>query len=177
LPPLALLTIGLYTLGYFVRLAVMTRVAKSGRENELEGYFVEEKLVAMPLAIVFLCAVAMLPIAQGGDLSWGFRTVWASGVMPLIGLLSLTFFAVSVFSALILLDPRENTFCVPFERAASIIAGVVGAYLLALLFGQKYPTNGELAGSVLLIAAVTLLSLAPRLSAPKRSLASGGAAS
>lgn len=48
LPPLALLTIGLYTLGYFVRLAVMTRIAKSGRANELEGYFVEEKLVAMP---------------------------------------------------------------------------------------------------------------------------------
>ena len=44
LPPLAIATVILYTLGYFVRLAVMTRVAKSGDEGEVQGYFVEEKL-------------------------------------------------------------------------------------------------------------------------------------
>jgi len=163
LPPLAILTIGLYTLGYFIRLAVMTRVAKTGDENQVQGYFVEEKLVAMPVSILVLCAIAASPLAQGTDLSWGFVKVWSSGALPLIGLSSIAFFAVSVFSALILLDPRENTFCVPFERAASILAGVAGAYLLAIYFGQHYPTSAELWGSILLIAAVTLLSIAPRI--------------
>ena len=52
LPPLAVLTVVLYTLGYFIRLAVMTRVAKSGDPASVRRYFVEEKIVALPLAVV-----------------------------------------------------------------------------------------------------------------------------
>jgi drug/metabolite transporter (DMT)-like permease len=162
LPPLAILTIVLYTIGYFVRLAVMTRIAKSGKPNELQAYFVEEKLVAMPLSILMLAAVALTPFAQGADLNWGFVDVWTSSAIPLIILLALAFFAVSVFAAMILLDPRENTFCVPFERAASVLAGMVAAFILAIFLGQRYPTQAELMGSALLVAAVMLLTFAPR---------------
>ncbi|MBL8552174.1 MAG: hypothetical protein JNJ73_19455 [Hyphomonadaceae bacterium] len=168
LPPLAIATIVIYTIGYFVRLAVMTRIAKSGKPNELEAYFVEEKLVATPLAILMLAALTATPLAQGADLKWGFVEVWTSGAMPLIAAMATTFFVVSIFSALILLDPRENTFCVPFERAASILAGIAAAFLLSWLLGQPAPTNAELAGSVLLIAAVVLLSFAPRWDARRR---------
>jgi drug/metabolite transporter (DMT)-like permease len=163
LPPLALFTVIVYTIGYFVRLSVMTRIAKSGRPNEVEAYFVEEKLVAMPLSVLMLAAVALTPLAQGSDFRWGFVDSWTSGAFPLLIALSAAFFAVSVFSALILLDQRENTFCVPFERAASIIAGVVAAFLMAIFFGQKYPTQAEIAGTALLLVAVALLSIAPRL--------------
>ena len=41
LPPLAILTIVLYTLGYFVRLAVMTKVSKNGEPASIRKYFVE----------------------------------------------------------------------------------------------------------------------------------------
>ncbi len=71
---------------------------------------------------------------------------------------------ISVFSILILLDRRENTYCVPFERSASILAGIAAAYVLAYLSLGKYPTGPELAGAGLLIAAIVLLSLAPRFS-------------
>ncbi|MDB5670270.1 MAG: hypothetical protein JWO25_1229 [Alphaproteobacteria bacterium] len=45
LPPLAILTIVLYTIGYFVRLAVMTKVSKTGEPDSVRRYFVEEKLL------------------------------------------------------------------------------------------------------------------------------------
>jgi hypothetical protein len=164
LPALAIFTVIVYTIGYFIRLAVMTRVAKNDDPNALKGYFVEEKLVATPLSVAALWLLIHSPLAaQGAQLNWGFVDVWRSSVLPQLGVLTLTFVAVSIFSALILLNPRENTYCVPFERAASIFAGSLAAYILALAFGQPYPTSAELFGVVLLIVAIVLLSVGPRL--------------
>ncbi|MEO6187037.1 MAG: hypothetical protein ABIP38_02545, partial [Steroidobacteraceae bacterium] len=39
LPPLAIATVVLYTIGYFLRLAVMTRISKSGDEASVRRYF------------------------------------------------------------------------------------------------------------------------------------------
>lgn len=168
LPPLALGTVVLYTLGYFVRLMVMTRVAKNGDSESLKGYFTEENLVAMPLSVLALWVLTRTPLAaQGAELHWGFTGAWISSSLPLLGILTLTFAAVSILSALILLSPRENTFCVPLERAASIIAGSIAAYLLAILYGQPLPTGAELLGVLLLIAAIVLLTVGPRLIFPR----------
>ena len=163
MPALAILAVVLYTLGYFMRLAAMTRVAKNDDENALRGYFVEEKIVAMPLAILALALVTISPLAnQGTQINWGFVQVWTSSALPLLLLASVAFLGIAIFSALILLDPRENTFCVPFERAASILAGTASAYLLAFMFGLPVPTRMEVIGTILVIAAIALLSLAPR---------------
>lgn len=163
MPALAILAVVLYTIGYFMRLSAMTRVAKNSREDSLQGYFVEEKLIGMPLAILFLALVALLPFGnQGTELSWGFFDVWTSRAIPWLVLMAVAFFGISIFSALILLDPRENSFCVPFERAASILAGVISSFLLAFMFNQEMPTGPEIVGTILVIAAITLLSLAPR---------------
>lgn len=163
MPPLAIFAVVLYTVGYFMRLTVMTRVAKNGNDDSLKGYFVEEKMVAMPLSVIVLALVTLSPFAsQGAQLRWGFVDVWTSSAVPALLVLALTFFAVTIFAALILLDPRENTYCVPFERAASIVAGTATAYLLALAFGHAMPTRMEVIGTGLLIGAIALLSLAPR---------------
>ena len=77
--------------------------------------------------------------------------------------LTVVFVVVSVVAALILLNPRENSFCVPFERAGSVLAGLGAAYILAVAFGQPYPTVPEVIGAGLLVAAIGLLSVAPRL--------------
>ena len=172
LPPLAIAAVVLYTIGYFMRLSVMTRVAKNGNEDSLRGYFVEEKIVGMPFAIIGLVLVTLSPLAnQGNELQWGFVDVWTSSALPLLIALSVVFTAIAVFAALILLDPRENTFCVPFERAASILAGTIAAYLLAFLFDQPFPTRMELVGMMLLIGAIVLLSLAPRWESKRGSAA------
>jgi drug/metabolite transporter (DMT)-like permease len=70
---------------------------------------------------------------------------------------------ISIFSLLILLDPRENTFCVPLERSASVLAGTAAAYILAAMALGKPPTSAELIGAILLIAAIAILAVGPRL--------------
>lgn len=167
LPPLAILTVVVYTIGYFIRLAVMTKVSKNGDPASIRRYFVEEKVFALPLSVAMLAAVSASGIgSQAGALSWGFVQVWTDGVILPLFAIGLTLTIVSVFAIIILLDPRENAYCVPLERAASLIAGVGGALILAWFWGLPQPRAAELIGAGILIAAIVLLSLAPRLSRP-----------
>jgi hypothetical protein len=164
LPPLALVTVVLYTVGYFVRLAVMTKIGKTGDPNTTKGYFVEEKLVAIPVAVLTLAFLSASGLgAQGNQLSFGFVAVWTSNQLPTIFALSLLLLLISIFSILILMDARENTYCVPIERSASILAGTAAAYVLGEMSIGKPPTPAEVAGAALLIAAITILSLGPRM--------------
>lgn len=163
LPPLAIATVVLYTIGYFLRLAVMTHVAKRGDPATVRGYFVEEKIVALPLSVIALAGLVATGIgSQADELRWGFVNVWSDPVLwPMIGV-GVTLTIVSVFAAIILLDPHENSYCVPLERSASLLAGLVTAWLLHWMVGHPAPTGIEMLGAALLIAAITLLASAPR---------------
>jgi drug/metabolite transporter (DMT)-like permease len=165
LPPIAILTVVLYTAGYFLRLFVMTKISKRGDPASVRRYFVEEKMVALPLSVIVLALISASGIGgQSSQLAWGFGKVWTDPViLPLFGI-GLTLTIISVLSILILLDPRENAYCVPLERASSLLAGVGGAVLLAWFWGLKMPRPAELGGAAILIAAIVLLSVAPRLS-------------
>ena len=164
LPPLAIATVVLYTLGYFVRLAVMTKIGKTGDPNMIKGYFVEEKMVAIPVAVLMLALLSTLGLgAQGNQLGFGFVGVWISNQLPpILGTVFVVGAGFLVFD-MILLDPRENTYCVPIERSASILAGTAAAYILAGMSLGKPPTAAEVAGAALLIAAIIILSLGPRV--------------
>lgn len=165
MPALAWLDVVLYTLGYFIRLTVMTRVAKTDDPAGVRRYFVEEKIVALPLAVLALAAISASGIGgQAGALAIGFLRVWGDPVIGWLALIAVTLTIVSVFSAVILLDARENAFCVPMERAASLVAGIAGALLLARFWHQPQPSGADLVGATILIAAIVLLSLAPRWS-------------
>jgi hypothetical protein len=73
LPPIAILTVVLYTLGYFIRLAVMNRISKDGDPASVRRYFVEEKMIALPLSVAALAAVSASGIGgQAGQLAFGF---------------------------------------------------------------------------------------------------------
>lgn len=167
LPPIAILTVVLYTAGYFIRLAVMTKVSKSGDPASVRKYFVEEKVVALPLSVAVLALISASGIGgQSNELGWGFVAVWSDPVIWPLFFIGLTLTIISVFAIVILLDPRENAFCVPLERAASLVAGIAGSLILAWGWGLKAPSAAELAGACILIAAIALLSIAPRLSRP-----------
>lgn len=168
LPPLAILTVVLYTIGYFLRLLVMNRVSKTGDPASIRRYFVEEKIIALPLSVAILAAISASGIGgQSGELHWGFIDVWNDSVIwSLLGI-GVTLTIVSVLAIIILLDKRENAYCVPLERAASLVAGVGGALLLAAFWGLKEPRPAELVGAGILIAAIVLLSLAPRYAAAR----------
>jgi hypothetical protein len=164
LPPLAVVTVVLYTVGYFVRLAVMTRIAKTGEPDMVKRYFVEEKIVAYPVAVLILVLLSQVNFGtQSGQLGFGFIGIWSSGQMTAILILSLLLFVISIFSIMILIDQRENTFCVPIERSSSILAGIAAAYVLAKLSLGAVPTPAEITGALLLIAAIVVLSIGPRL--------------
>lgn len=157
-PPLAALDIGLYLVAYFVRLSFMSNLAKSDNESLSRKYFVEEQMVATPVAFVMVGIAAMVPWTQAAFLP-GFTIAmqWPIvGVLVLIGVFSQ---GTGAFGGLVLLDARENTFCVPLNRAASIVAGIVASLGLAALSLAKVPKTGELVGSLLLVVSVVVLSL------------------
>ena len=163
LPVLCWITIGLYTLGYFGRLAVMSKIAKTGAPQELQRYYVEEQLVATPVALLLLVGLSLVDIGVPGQaIHLAFVDIWtSSALLPLAGI-ALTLFVVSLLAISILLDPRENTFCVPLERSGSILAGIVAAFALAA-FGQKPPSQTDVIGALLLVAAICVLAIGPRL--------------
>lgn len=164
LPPLAILTVVLYTAGYFIRLWVMTRIAKNGDAATVRAYFVEEKMIALPLSVLVLAAISASGIGgQAGELEWGFVGVWTSAAIWPLAWIGFTLTIISVIAVIILLDPRENAYCVPLERAASLVAGVGGSVLLAWFFGGRMPRGAEMLGAAILIAAIVLLAVAPRL--------------
>ncbi|WP_338466187.1 hypothetical protein RXV95_11470 [Novosphingobium sp. ZN18A2] len=164
LPPIAIVTVVLYTLGYFIRLAVMTKIAKSGDPASVRRYFVEEKMIALPMSVVALGLLSASGIGgQSDELAWGFVRIWSDPAIWSLAFIGFTLTIISVISIIILLDPRENAYCVPLERAASLVAGVGGSVLLATLFGLRAPRPAELVGAGILIAAIVLLSVAPRI--------------
>lgn len=158
------LDVGFYLLAYFIRLQFMSRLAKSSDVKGNRRFFVEEQLVATPAALALLLGFAALgPEDVSAALMQGFRGLdlgAALGWGVVIGLLSQ---GTGIFGGLILLDGRENTFCVPVNRASSILAGVAAAYLLVGWLGKAPPGATELVGAALVVAAVLVLSLGPKL--------------
>lgn len=149
---------GLYLLSYFVRLRFMSRLAK-GAPDANRRYFVEEQLVATPAIVLFLALAALLgPGDLAEQLRRGFTSLSSTqlALTLLIGVLSQ---GTGVFGALILLDARENSFCVPVNRASSILAGVLATVLLgAFGYGGRLGA-GELIGAGLVLLAIILLAL------------------
>ena len=157
--------VSIYLACYFVRLRLMSRLAKSSDSKATARYFVEEQMVATPVSLIALAVLA----SWGGnemaaDLRVGFLEVGgaALAVVMVIGLLSQ---GTGVFGGLILLDPRENAYCVPVNRASSILAGVVASFLLTLLPGGHLPRTSELVGAGIIIVAMGFLSVPTLLKA------------
>ncbi len=154
------LDITIYLASYFVRLRFMSRFAKSVKENANLRYFVEEQMVATPVAMAIVAAVALL---GDGDISRllarGFVELPASPVFGLVLIIGLLSQGTGIFGGLILLDNRENTYCVPVNRCSSILAGVIASYSLTLFLGQRTPRTGEMVGAGLIIAAILFLTI------------------
>lgn len=162
LSPLAVLTVALYNAGFLLRLVMMTRIAKRGDESQTRRYFVEEKLVALPLGLVGLVAIIVL----GTDIPRGLAGIihidWSLPLLAATLAMGITMTLASLLTSLILLNARENSFCVPLERASSLLAGMVAAWLLHWHWHQLAPTVEEMGGAGLLFAAIAALSLARR---------------
>ena len=157
---LALADVLLYLGAYFVRLRFMTRLAKSDDPSVRTRYFVEEQMVATPVLVTLLGIGAL--IGQGAfmqDLRAGFTTFFERPVVLegiLIGLFSQ---GTGIFGGLVLLDKRENSYSVPVNRCASVLAGVVASYVIMIWMGGTGPSIHELMGAALIVQAILFLTI------------------
>jgi hypothetical protein len=165
---LALADVVLYLGCYFVRLRFMTRLAKSDDPTLRTRYFVEEQMVATPVLVSLLGIGAL--IGEGGfmmDLRAGFTTFFDRPVVLegiLIGVFSQ---GTGIFGGLVLLDKRENSYSVPVNRCASVLAGVVAGYVIMIWMNGDGPSVHELMGAGLIVQAILFLTL-PTLFAKKK---------
>lgn len=161
---LCALNVGVYLAAYFVRLRLMTRLAKAEDPSVSRRYFVEEQLVATPASVLLLVVLAL--VGQGElpeQLRVGFTDVLGSPVLVYIVILGVMSQGTGIFGGLVFLDKRENTFTVPVNRAASILAGVLASFGLAWIAGAHPPGAYELVGAGLVIVAIVFLSIPPAL--------------
>lgn len=155
----AVVDLAVYVASYFVRMRFMSRLAKSDDGAASRRYFVEEQLVAAPAVLIVLAAVALVGHGEvATHLRAGFVELLPSrwgAVGLLVGVLSQ---GTGIFGGLILLDRREHTFCVPVNRASSVLAGVVASFGAAWLWGSHTPPAGDLAGAAMMVVALAFLS-------------------
>ncbi len=157
----ALLNVGLYLLAYFVRLRVMSKLAKSDDPDVTRRYFVEEQLVSTPAALVALAVFALIGSGSLAEFRAGFLELPRSpqvGWAFVIGVLSQ---GTGIFGALVLLDRRENSFSVPVNRASSVLAGVAATVGMAALGLGRRLEDAEALGAGLVVAAILVLSVTP----------------
>lgn len=148
-----------YLASYFIRLRFMSHKAKSERPEDSLRYFVEEQMVATPAIVAFLGLVALVGWGTiGGDVRRGFLEIGASGAVGtaiVVGVLSQ---GTGVFGGLVLLDKRENTFCVPVNRASSVLAGLLASVYLTVATGAARLPTSEIVGACLILAAIVVLA-------------------
>jgi drug/metabolite transporter (DMT)-like permease len=159
----AAVDIALYLGAYFVRLQLMSRLAKRTDADNLR-YFVEEQMVTSPVALASLGLLSLLPGAVGSELRRGFVEVPVGPLVGWVVALGLLSQSNGLFGGLVLLDHRENSFAVPVNRAASILAGLVASYALVFIAGERAPQARELVGTALIVLAVLCLARRPHTS-------------
>ncbi|MEZ4358708.1 MAG: hypothetical protein R3B48_00895 [Kofleriaceae bacterium] len=162
MPVLAAVDIALYLGCYFTRLTLMSRKAKADHATN-RRYFVEEIMVSSPALLV---AIALGALLLGGDtgaqLAAGFTSFFTRDVWPLGLVIGVMSQGTGIFGGLIFLDNRETSFCVPVNRASSVLAVLTASLVLAATVGSAAPRRDEWLGAVLILAALAVLTLAPR---------------
>jgi hypothetical protein len=103
-------------------------------------------------------------LGGGDEVRLGFVAIWTMPEFGVVAFCGAMVFLTGIFATFILLDARENSFCVPLERSASILAGVIGSIWLAQYFGGRMPSQGEFIGAGLMVVAILVLSFGPRIS-------------
>lgn len=159
MPLSAALVIAAYLSGYLLRLPCVTKLAKKDDTTITYRYFVQEQLVATFFLIAIL---ALLGIFGNGEafleLRQGFAEFTTSPITLPALLIGALYACLYCFGTLIYLDCRENTFCIPLNRGASLLAGLLGTYALALGLGQQPPSQAQLASAGMIILALLFLS-------------------
>ncbi|MCB9232391.1 MAG: hypothetical protein H6581_12050 [Bacteroidia bacterium] len=156
---LAAINIGLYLSGYIFRLQFMTHIAKSSHRETNYRFFVEEMLVAMVAIMVLPVFFPLVGFGNGISDLWSGWAVFAHPAVLLPALLIGGLYGcLYLFGSRIYLNHRENTFCIPINRCASLLAGVTASLILTLATGDSFVTPTQLISAGILVLAILFLS-------------------
>lgn len=156
---LAGLNIALYLSGYIFRLQFMTRIAKSNNRETNYRFFVEEMLVAMVAIMILPALFPLIGYGNGiSDLLNGWAIFGNPNMFLPAMLIGGLYGCLYLFGTRIYLNRRENTFCIPINRCASLLAGVVASLLLTLLTPGDFLTSTQLISASILFVAILFLS-------------------
>jgi protein-tyrosine-phosphatase len=137
----------------------MSRLAKTDDRTATLRYFVEEQMVASPLLVLTLIALAFI---GAGDVLLGFRTgltTFLTSPAAIYALLVGFFYAaLCICTTLIFLDRRENTFCMPMHCGSSMLSGFTATAILAYWFSQNSPTMAQTVSAGFIAVALGFLS-------------------
>ena len=152
-------TIAAYLAAYFFKLQFMSRLAKTEEEGATRRYFVEEQMVASPLLLLTLAALAWI---GAGDVMLGFREGLTSFLNSpaafYAALVGFCYAGLCVCTTLIFLDRRENTFCMPMHCGSSMLSGFTATAILATFFNQRAPSMAQALSAGVIILALGFLS-------------------
>jgi protein-tyrosine-phosphatase len=155
----AVIDVAAYLTAYFFKLQFMSRLAKSDEKDATLRYFVEEQMVAAPLLVLVVIAMA---IVGTGDVMMQFRfgltTFLASTDAIFAALVGLFYAALCICTTFIFLDRRENTFCMPMHCGSSLLSGFTATYILAYLFDQNSPSSAQITSAGMVVLALGFLS-------------------
>lgn len=165
----ATIDVAIYLLGYAVRLRAMAKFGKSDDPCVAWGYFVEEQMVVTPAALLFLVVFALVAHGEvAGQVRYGFIGVWGTPVWPLLLLAGFLSQLTGMFGGLILLEQQESSFCIPVNRASSILAGLLGETVLLAWLGKPLPSGHQMVGAACVVVALLVLSIPPLLEKRRR---------
>lgn len=156
---LAAVNIALYLSGYIFRLQFMTKIAKSSNREANYRYFVEEMLVAMVAIMILPFFFILVGFGNGfSDLANGFAVFSQPATLaPALGI-GVLYGCLYIFGTRIYLNRRENTFCIPINRCASLLAGVVASIVLTVVLKESFFSPTQLVSAGILLMAILFLS-------------------
>jgi len=157
---MAALNLGAYLGGYLFRLYFMTTIAKSRDAAINRSYFCRETLVAaVALTIVplFIALIGRGQVAQ--QLRTGFTTFLVGPAVGPALAIGFCYACLYYFGSWIYLSPRENSCCVPLNRCASLLSGIVASYGMTLLLGAAAPSGRQLLATAVVMVALLTLSV------------------
>jgi hypothetical protein len=152
----AIINLAVYLAGYQIRLPQMTRYAKIEHPETTRTYFVCEIMVTL----VFLALIPLTGAAFGVEsLRHGLLLVVSGTATASVGfLIGVLYATLYVFTTLIYLDRRENTFCMSMNVCSSLLAGMAASYALTRVLGMPTPPWFELTGVGMIMIALMFLS-------------------
>jgi hypothetical protein len=152
----AMVNLAVYLIGYQIRLPQMTKYAKVQQPEVTRPYFAGEMLSALAFLILLPLGGAALGVES---LRRGLTLMVSGTATANVGfLIGALYAALYIFTTLIYLDRRENTFCMSMNCCSSLLAGIAGSYGLSIFLNMPTPQWFELTGVGMIIVALMFLS-------------------